>query len=149
MEVKHIRIHTGENHTKSLFYIDHNLMCCVLEDGFNEEKVYGETRIPEGKRNITLRTEGGMHERYLERYGSEFHKGMLWIRDVENFEYVYIHVGNKPKDTLGCLLTNQIMDCEAETMSTSRKAYEKIYPIIADAILSGEEVTIETKTIEL
>ena len=69
---------------------------------------------------------------------------MLWIKNVNNYEYVYIHVGNLPKDTLGCLLTGFTVDTNSQMIGQSRTAYEKIYPIISDAILRGEEVLIET-----
>ena len=144
MKILHARIKTGSNFSKSLFYIDGRLECFILEDGFNEVKVHGETRIPEGIREITLRDEGGMHSNYLSKFGSEFHKGMLWIRDVEGFEYIYIHYGNYPKDTLGCLLTGDQSDIDSPMVGSSVNAYKKIYPKIASAILSGEKVTIET-----
>ncbi len=148
MFITHLRFQTEKDakkkHTKSVFHIDGVFQCFMLEDGYNREKVYGETRITPGTRKVELRTEGGMHQKYLKRYGSDFHKGMLWIKDVNNFKYVYIHPGVKPEDTLGCLLTNFACDTNKSNMSQSRAAYEKIYPIIAAAILKGEEVLIET-----
>jgi len=144
MLITHLRFQTTHNHTKSIFCIDGAFQCFILEDGFRVKKVYGETRISPGTRKIELRTEGGMHQKYLKRYGADFHKGMLHIKDVNNFSYIYIHAGTKPEDTLGCLLTGFIADTNKEQVSTSRLAYEKIYPIISDAILKGEEVLIET-----
>ena len=144
MLISHLRFQTEKDHTKSTFIIDGKFMCFLLEDGYNRIKVHGETRITPATRSIELRTEGGMHEDYLERYGPELHKGMLWIKDVHNYEYVYIHKGNAPKDTLGCLLTNYACDTNKSNMSQSEAAYLKIYPIISDAILRGEEVLIET-----
>ena len=63
-------------------------LCYTLEDEFREVKVSGETRIPAGTYNITLRTEGGFNQRYNEKFGSDFNKGMLWVRDVPGFEYI-------------------------------------------------------------
>ncbi len=143
MNIQHLRFQTEKTHTKSAFCIDGKFYCFILEDGYNREKVYGETRITPATRKIELRTEGGMHKKYLERY-AEWHKGMLWIKNVNNYKYVYIHVGNIPKDTLGCLLTGFAVDTNQPMISQSRKAYEEIYPIIRDAILGGEEVLIET-----
>lgn len=148
MDIKHVRIITGSDYTKSALYINNVFQCFLLEDGYNVIKKYGETRIPPGTRKITLRTEGGMHQKYLNKYGSEFHKGMLWIRDVDNFEYIYIHVGNSPKDTLGCLLTGSVIDMEDAWLEQSRRAYKKIYPLISNAILNGEEVNITTVNLE-
>jgi len=148
MHLFHLRFQTEDDHTKSIFCIDGVFQCFMLEDGFNVIKIYGETRITPATREIGLRTEGSMHEKYLEKYGEEFHKGMLWIKDVNNYEYVYIHIGNKPKNTLGCLLTNFACNTNLSNMSQSEVSYKKIYPIIADAILNGEKVEIETVDLE-
>lgn len=144
MHLFHLRFQTEDDHTKSIFCIDGEFQCFFLEDGFNVIKVYGETRFTPGTRKVTLRTEGGKHEKYLERYGPDFHKGMLWIRDINNYKYVYIHSGVSPEDTLGCPLTGFATDTNKNKVSQSRAAYEKIYPIISEAILKGEEVEIET-----
>ena len=144
MDISHLRFQTEDDHTKSTFIIDGKFMCFILEDGYNRIKVHGKTRITPGTRRITLRAEGGMHEDYLKKYGPEFHQGMLWIRDVYDYEYVYIHKGNTPKDTLGCLLTNYACDTNKNNMSQSEAAYLEIYPIIRDAILREETVLIET-----
>jgi hypothetical protein len=148
MHILHLRFQTEDDHTKSTFIIDGKFYCFILEDGFNVIKVKGETRITPATREIKLRTEGGMHQDYLEKYGKDFHKGMLWIKNVHNYKYVYIHKGNYPKDTLGCLLTNYACDTNKKSMSQSEVAYKKIYPIISDAILNGEKVEIETVDIQ-
>lgn len=143
MILKQKRFQEGEKHTKSLFGINDEFKCFLLEDGHKDVKVKGETRIPAGEYEVTLRTEGGMHQKYLEKFGSEFHKGMLWIRNIENFKYVYIHIGNRPKDTDGCPLTGFSADFTTNQIGSSTNAYKSIYPTIAGAILSGERVIIK------
>lgn len=144
MLISHLRFQTKDDHTKSVLLIDGVFQCFILEDGYNRKKVYGETRITPGARKIELRTEGGMHQKYLTKFGSKFHKGMLWIKNVNNFMYIYIHYGNYPKDTLGCLLTGYTANTNKAMVGESVNAYKKIYPTIAEAILKGEEVLIET-----
>ena len=75
----------------------------TLEDEFRKEKVKHETRIPAGTYAIEFRTEGGFHERYLKKYKSPFHRGMLHLQDVPGFEYILIHSGNHDGHTSGCL----------------------------------------------
>ena len=106
----------------------------TLEDGKREHKVYGETCIPAGQYILELRNEGGMNSRYAAKYPN--HRGMIWLRHVPFFEYIYIHVGNYPSDTLGCILVG--MTADDEFIGSSRKAYELIYEPIAKAIESGE-----------
>lgn len=120
-------------------------LCYTLEDEYRTLKVKGETRIPAGEYNITLRTEGGHHERYRAKFPN-MHKGMLWIRNVPNFEYILIHIGNQETDTEGCLLVGEISRAnitEKGFISKSKAAYKRIYPPIAQALAQGDTVTIK------
>ena len=113
----------------------------TLEDGQRQHKIWGETCIPAGTYKLELRSEGGMTQRYAKRY-PDMHRGMIWLRHVPMFEWVYIHVGNRPADTNGCILVG--MTDGDDVIGSSRKAYEDIYPIIADAIEGGScTLTIE------
>jgi hypothetical protein len=119
-------------------------LCYTLEDEYRTKKKYSETRIPAGRYQITLRTEGGFHQKYSDRFGDK-HKGMLWVRDVPNFEYVLIHIGNKDDDTAGCLLVgdSSIQNITEEGfVGNSTAAYLRVYPKIAEALSRGEEVYI-------
>tara|TARA_R110002050_G_scaffold276317_4_gene421533 strand:- start:2934 stop:3392 length:459 start_codon:yes stop_codon:yes gene_type:complete len=143
MEIDVIRYNDEKEFTDGLFFIDGKFQVHTLEDEHRTKKVYGETRISDGRYKIEFRKEGGFHNRYLKKYGAEFHKGMLHVVNVPNFEYVLIHIGNDDDDTAGCLLvgTSNSSD-KAGFIGGSRLAYEKIYPIIRDALLRGEEVFI-------
>ncbi len=117
----------------------------TLEDERRDVKVSGETCVPTGEYELTLRTEGGFHARYQERYGA-MHKGMLWVRKVPGFSFILIHTGNSDKHTEGCLLLGDsaIQNVTEEgTIGASRTAYRRVYPPIAKVIESGGRVTIE------
>ncbi len=114
----------------------------TLEDPRQVAKIHGNTRIPAGDYAIKLRREGGMHPQYAKNF-PKVHKGMLWLQDVPGFEYVYIHIGNSPKDTLGCILVGQ--SSGDNFIYSSRAAYLSIYPDIANAIERGEDVILELR----
>ena len=121
-------------------------LCYTLEDEYRDKKIKGETRIPAGTYKITLRTVGGFHGRYEKKYG-EMHKGMLWVRDVPNFEYILIHTGNTDEHTAGCLLVGDtqqqnITKSKSGFIGASVDAYKRIYPSIASAIERGDDVEI-------
>jgi hypothetical protein len=81
-----------------------------------------------------------MTKRYDKRFG-EMHKGMLWLQDVPNFKWVYLHPGNKKEHTEGCILVGDTLNnnqLENGFTGKSSQAYKRIYPGIVDAILSGE-----------
>lgn len=142
MKLEVLRFNSQEDFTSGLLFDvtdGRKFLAYTLEDEYREEKVKGETRIPSGTYKITLRTTGGFHARYTKKYGS-MHKGMLWVRDVPNFEYILIHTGNTDEHTAGCLLVGDTQKDGFTGASTS--AYKRIYPPIAEVLERGEEVTI-------
>lgn len=147
MKLEVIRYHTSDDYTLGML-LDvtegRKFLCYTLEDEYREEKVMHETRIPAGTYKITLRTVGGFHGRYEKKYGS-MHKGMLWVRDVPGFEYILIHTGNTDEHTSGCLLVGNSSDYKG-FVGSSVNAYKRVYPSIAAALESGEEVTITYKS---
>lgn len=110
-----------------------------LEDDYDEIKVHGETRIPAGRYEIKLRTEGRYHEIMKKRY--TFHRGMLWLQDVPNYQWILIHPGVSAKDTAGCILTGSRIKNENE-ISESRDAYLFFYGYVIAAFDRGERVFI-------
>ena len=117
----------------------------TLEDEFREEKVSAETRIPEGTYDVKLRPEGGFHNRYLDKFGADFHKGMLHVQDVPDFEYILIHTGNTDENTMGCLLvadTSQQNITKDGFIGASVDAYKRIYSSLAEWLVDGNKLTI-------
>lgn len=143
MKLEILRFNSSDDFTSGLLFdVTDNkrkFLCYTLEDQAQTTKVYGETRIPAGTYNLTLRTEGGFHTRYLAKFGGEFHKGMIYVNDVPDFEYILWHIGNSPIDTKGCLLLGKIS--QDNYVGKSTDAYKDVYPKIRDAILYGEKVT--------
>ncbi len=147
MKLKVVRYHSSDDFTLGMLLEEtegREFLCYTLEDEYRENKVSGETRIPDGTYKITLRTVGGFHGRYGKKYGP-MHKGMLWVRDVPGFEYILIHTGNTDEHTAGCLLVGNSSDIKG-FIGSSVTAYKRVYPKIAAAIESGEEVTITYKS---
>jgi hypothetical protein len=118
----------------------------TLEDEYRKEKIMSETRVPAGTYNVTLRTEGGFYQDYTERFGSDFNKGMLWVRDVPGFEYILIHIGNTDEDTSGCLLVGDTQNNNQITkdgfIGSSTNNYKRIYPPIAEVLSNNGIVSI-------
>ena len=143
MKLEILRFNSSDDFTSGLLFdVTDNkrkFLCYTLEDQAQTTKIYGETRIPAGTYNLTLRTEGGFHTRYLAKFGGEFHKGMIYVNDVPDFEYILWHIGNTDDDTAGCLLLGKTQ--QANFIGSSGDAYKDVYPKIRDAILYGEKVT--------
>ena len=143
MEIDVVRYNSQEDFTDGIFLINGGFQVHTLEDEKRNKKLYGETRVWAGRYLVVLRTEGGFHQRYLKMFGADFHKGMLWIKNVPEFNYVLIHIGNDDDDTDACLLVGMSNNADEKGfIGNSTTAYKKIYPQIRDAVLSGEEVFI-------
>jgi len=137
MKLELLRISSQKDSTNGILFDitdGRDFLCYTLEDEARDSKIYQETRIPAGTYNITLRTEGGFHQRYSKKF-PDIHQGMLWLIDVPGFEYILIHIGNTDEDTAGCIL---VADGQWENISrkdgfipSSTTAYKRIYPKIA------------------
>ena len=152
MKLTVVRTQFGADATNGLLFINGIFECFTLEDEVRDVKVHSETAIPLGEYEIKLRTVGGFHAKYTDRYGAAFHKGMLELQDVPNFQYILIHTGNTDQHTAGCLLvgeTQQDLDKGKDGfIGGSGDAYKKMYPKVLKCLLSGERVTIEYTTIQ-
>tara|TARA_R110002020_G_scaffold46027_5_gene131258 strand:+ start:1941 stop:2417 length:477 start_codon:yes stop_codon:yes gene_type:complete len=118
--------------------------CFSCEDENRIVKKSGETRIGQGRYKIELRQEGGLNKKYSKKY--DFHRGMLWLRDVPDFKYIYIHTGNDHNDTEGCILVGLSVEINQKMgggcVSQSVAAYENLYKKIIDWMTQGYDIYI-------
>ena len=135
------RFKSNQDATIGTLSIDGTPMCFTLEDAYREKKIYGKTRIPMGHYDIKLRADGGMHQRYSKKF--DFHVGMLWLQNVFDFEWVYLHIGNDEDDTDGCPLVGNSANLENTTVGYSTNAYREMYQIVSGALLNGIKVSIQ------
>jgi hypothetical protein len=150
MKYEVLRVSSQKDSTSGLlFEVDNGkrtFLCYTLEDEQRDVKVWGETRIPAGRYQLELRTEGGFHNRYKSRYG-DWHKGMIWVKDVPGFEYILWHTGNTDENTAGCLLLGNSQESNIVKkdgfVAASRDAYKFVYPRVVAAIQSGIRVNVE------
>ena len=151
MQLEVLRFSSEHDSTSGLLFDvtgnQRKFLCYTVEDEYREQKVKHETRIPEGLYKLTLRSEGGFHNKHLARYGSDWHKGMIWVNDVPNFTFILWHSGNTDESTSGCLILGNSQTSNKVKpdgfVGASRDAYSEVYPLVRDAILSGESVTVK------
>lgn len=146
MNVEVLRYSDTGKATLSLIMVNGKFICYGLEDTFRKNKIWGETRIPEGTYKMGLRKVGRFHGVYSVKF-RDFHKGMLHVLDVPNYKYILIHIGNSPSDTAGCLITGSRPRGDGNYVYESTQAYKELYPIIIKSLINGEDVTITYKKI--
>ncbi|MAO66241.1 MAG: hypothetical protein CL666_14695 [Balneola sp.] len=140
-----VRFSSGADDTLGILFLNGEAFCFTLEDEWRSEKVAGETRIPDGEYEIELRQYGGFHNRYKERFGTKFHKGMLELKHVPGFTDILIHCGNNEEHTAGCILVGDTVDINRDTngyLGRSTEAYLALYEEVINAIQAGEDVEI-------
>lgn len=144
------RIFKGDKYAIGKLYVNGIYECDTLEDtdrGLTEDsplseiqskKVYGETAIPTGTYKIDMNT---VSPKFKDRSWAKFCGGKLpRLIDVPGYSGVLIHVGNKPADTLGCILVgdNKIKGQVINSTST----FQELYSLMLKAKVAGEEITI-------
>ena len=60
---------------------------------------------------------------------------------MKGYSGVLIHVGNYPKDTLGCILVG-LNKAKGQVLQ-SRVTFEKVYKVLEAAHSKGEKITLE------
>lgn len=144
------RIFKGDKYTIGKLYVNGIYECDTLEDtdrGLTEDsplseiqskKVYGETAIPTGTYKIDMNT---VSPKFKDRLWAKFCGGKLpRLIDVPGYSEVLIHIGNKPADTLGCILVgdNKIKGQVINSTST----FQELYSLMLKAKVAGEEITV-------
>lgn len=144
------RIFKGDKYTIGKLYVNGIYECDTLEDtdrGLTEDsplseiqskKVYGETAIPTGTYKIDMNI---VSPKFKDRSWAKFCGGKLpRLIDVPGYSGVLIHVGNKPADTLGCILVgdNKIKGQVINSTST----FQELYSLMLKAKVAGEEITV-------
>ncbi|CAL9955130.1 hypothetical protein VPHD528_0005 [Vibrio phage D528] len=147
MEVEIVRKGVaGGTATLGDIYIDGKWMGFTLEDKpeGDEGKVAGVTRIPAGRYPIGFREVlSGKTKQYRAKAKyADFFTWHLELKDVPNYLYVYIHAGNKPEHTDGCILVGYTQEWGKPFVGRSGDCFTAIYKCIQEALLRGEEVWI-------
>lgn len=153
MELKVKRRFKGADYTIGSLYVNGVYECDTLEDTdrgldnnmplsvIQTKKVYGKTAIPTGTYEIDMNI---VSPKFKDRSWARFCNGKLpRLRDVRGFEGVLVHVGNKPEDTLGCLLVGQ-NKLKGQVVN-STETFTNLYNKMDAAHRRGETIKITIK----
>lgn len=129
MKLKLVREIFTDKSTIGKLFINEEFECYTLEDVVREEKIFGETAIPEGLYKVVT------------VFSNHFKRRVPLLVNVPNFQGIEIHVGNTPKDTNGCVLVGR--KDGVNRIFESVLAFESLYKKIEKAEKSGDEITID------
>ena len=144
------RIFKGPQYTIGKLYVNGVYECDTLEDtdrGLYEtqslleiqnKKVYGETAIPTGVYKLNMNT---VSPKFKDRSWAIPYKGILpRLENVKGFEGVLIHVGNKPQDTLGCILVGE--NKVKGQVINSTASFNKLMKLLLQANIDREDIEL-------
>ena len=142
MQLKLQRFKHDVSTTLGVLSVDGKFHSFTLEDEPRKIKIKGETRIPAGKYQIKFREVlSGKTKSYRKKF--DWFTWHLELQNVPDFEYVYIHIGNKEKDTDGCILVAETCDSKVMTIGRSTPAFRSLYQLVSEKLIEGEDVWIE------
>lgn len=133
-----IRYRFTDQVTQGLLMHSNDFIAYTLEDvdrGEGAQKVYGKTAIPMGLRYpLEVRqVDSPLTHRYRQRFSwFEYH---IEIKNVPDFQYIYLHVGNDELDTDGCVLLGDL--AHPNSLGRSVAAYERFYKEYYKLIKAG------------
>jgi hypothetical protein len=122
-----------------------------LEDEPRQVKVKGETRIPAGTYQLTIRKEDTpltiKHRQDYNKLGNIWFSYHIEVSNVPNFSGVYVHTGNDQGHTEGCLLFGDTLTITGtiNPLTQSTKAVERFYRLVYPELEKNNEVLIEIK----
>lgn len=133
MELKLDRKYKKQNYTIGDLYINGQWLCNTIEDKVRilnsfEDKVYGETAIPEGRYKV------------LVTYSPKFKRYLPELINTPFFKNIRIHSGNTEKDSEGCIIVggNKVKG----KVVNSKATLDKLMNILLPASQRGEEIFI-------
>ena len=103
---------------------DSERVCFTLEDKVRKEKIHGITAIPEGIYEIVI------------SYSNRFKKLLPLLMNVQNYDGVRLHCGNRPDQTEGCILLG--LSRGEDMVLESRKAFDIFYPRLYSSLQAGK-----------
>ena len=133
MELKLDRKYKKQNYTIGDLYINSQWFCNTIEDKVRilnsfEDKVYGETAIPEGRYKV------------LVTYSPKFKRYLPELINTPFFKNIRIHSGNTEKDSEGCIIVGE--NKVKGKVVNSKATLDRLMNILLPASQRGEEIFI-------
>jgi len=142
-----LRFHDDGHTTLGLLYINNKFYCYTLEDTHHDVKIAGETRIPAGSYPVDFCIEEtDMTLTYRAQF-SEWFTFHLEIKNVPNFQGIYLHNGGTHKDTAGCVLVSDSFNVskDQKVLTNSKNTFETMYRFLTKQLNSGNKIIITIK----
>lgn len=151
MEIEYRRIIHHDLCTISHVLVDGKHFGFGLEDPSQLTKIRGNTRIPAARYEVKYRETPQPSPKTAQyRAKHSWFTNHLWLQNVKNFQYVYMHKGNNHKHTDGCLLIGTDLmqnDKYGFVIGRSTDAFHELYQMAQQEFEIGKKVFVTIKDI--
>ena len=154
MNIKLVRIYTCDKYTIGKLYINEAYFCDTIEDSdrgltksmsddeIKKIKIYGQTAIPIGKYDVTLKEKSPKFSNFTKYKWAKICDGYIpRLLNVPGFEGILIHVANKAEDILGCIGVGE--NKVKGQVINSTVTFNKLIPLLQEADKNNEHIDIE------
>ena len=152
MKLKLDRKYKKATYSIGKLYVDGVYFCDTVEDkdrGLTDKdslekikatKVYAKTAIPTGTYKISM---GVVSPKFSQKpYYKSFCNGKLpRLLNVKGFDGILIHKGSNADSSAGCIIVGK--NTVVGGVTNSQFYFEKLYKVLAEAQLRGEQIEIE------
>lgn len=128
MKLDLVRYDLNDQRTIGKLAIDGVFFCYTLEDAVREQKILGQTAIPESTYHVILDE------------SKRFGRKMPHILGVPGYEGVRIHCGNTEADTEGCVLVG--MSRGVDEIHDSRREFDSLYARLEAAAAAHDPILL-------
>ena len=143
-EILHHRTIFTPLYTLGALRLPNGVKFITMEHACRLRKIYGKTAIPANTYHLGRREMSPMARDYEARFPEWHTEGMLHIQRVLSFTYIYPHIGNTLKDTLGCVLVgSQLRDIGwgHYRLTDSVAAYKALYKAVIEYDIDTWRIT--------
>lgn len=139
MEIKIVREKNNSNSITGKMYVNDKFVGYTLERPFkgNKENI---SSFYAGEYKAFERMDPGPKNN--SKYRGNWR---VQLKEVDGRTNIQIHIGNKPKDSEGCILLGTTVDQKNNKIGSSEKAYKNFKKIFKSELKEGEEINVSVQ----
>lgn len=145
-----VRFMNNSRFSLGLMYYNDAFFCYTLEDVYRAQKVKKHTRIWAGEYKVSYSDVNPEHSSITKRYRTkdstkDFFDRHIEIHGVDQFDGIYIHIGNNERHTEGCLLVGDGLNTSGGdvVLTHSTGAFTRFYKKVTAELNAGTPVRIK------
>ena len=145
--LKLLRISNKGDSTIGNLFVNDSFYCYTMEDSFQEIKIPGKTRIPNGVYDVSFNKKNTPLTEKFRQSNPDWFTYHLEVKMVPDFNSIYIHNGGTHEYTEGCILVSdslQVNDQESY-LTNSKSTFKRLYLFLSQQLNNSIPVRLIVK----